>query len=209
MRRRIGAVTESGCTAVICAQRGIGVRMGEMRLFSKIAITTVLLAASVCGAFAQNGFDNADATLQRVADKTQVGKKNKNRDRLTSDDRLSLIASALDARVQRQSEPDCSHLVHAIYAAAGFPYDYTPSSDLYDGAASFQRVKAPLPGDLVVWRGHVGIVIKPSQHIFFSYLSSGPGTDDYEAAYWKHRGRPRFYSYVRKNSPISFLPPKD
>ena len=170
-----------------------------MRFFWKATIGTALLATSLCAAFAQNGFDGADATLQRVADKAQPGKNSsKNSQRLTSDDRLSVLAAALDARVQRESEPDCSHLVHAIYAAAGFPYDYTPSSDLYAGATSFQRVKAPLPGDLVVWRGHVGIVIKPSRHIFFSYLSSGPGTDNYEAAYWKQRGRPRFYRYVKR-----------
>ena len=171
-----------------------------MRFFWKATIATTLLATSLCVAFAQDGFDGTDATLQRVADKTQLGKNpRKNYVRLTSDDRLSLLAAALDARVQRESEPDCSHLVHAIYTAAGFPYDYTPSSDLYAGTANFQRVKAPLPGDLVVWRGHVGIVIKPSRHVFFSYLRSGPGTDNYEAAYWKQRGRPRFYRYVKRD----------
>ena len=58
-------------------------------------------------------------------------------------------------------------------------------------------MKQPEPGDLVVWRGHVGIVVKPSQHIFFSFMSSGPGIDDYQAAYWKRRGKPRFYRYMK------------
>src|SRR5207248_2413863 len=71
---------------------------------------------------------------------------------LNQDDRLSLIAAALDARVRRNSEHDCSHLVHAIYQRAGLPYAYAPSSDLYAGAEGFQRVKQPEPGDLVVWR---------------------------------------------------------
>jgi len=115
---------------------------------------------------------------------------------LTQDDRLSLIAAALDARV-RDSESDCSHLVHAIYDSAGFPYAYAPSSDLYAGVEGFQRVKQPEPGDLIVWRGHTGIVIKPSQHIFFSFMTSGPGIDDYQARYWRQRGRPRFYRYVK------------
>ena len=119
---------------------------------------------------------------------------------LNQDDRLSLIAAALDARVRRSSEPDCSHLVHAIYERAGFPYAYAPSSDLYAGVEGFQRVKQPESGDLVVWRGHVGIVIQPSQHIFFSFMRSGPGTDDYQAQYWKSRGRPRFYRYVKNGS---------
>ncbi len=119
---------------------------------------------------------------------------------LNQDDRLSLIAAALDARVRRNSEPDCSHLVHAIYERAGFSYAYAPSSDLYAGIEGFRRVKLPEPGDLVVWRGHAGIVIKPSQHIFFSFMRSGPGIDDYQAPYWKSRGHPRFYRYVKNDS---------
>lgn len=116
---------------------------------------------------------------------------------LTEDDRLSLIVAALDARVRQSSGPDCSHLVHAIYQRAGFSYSYAPSSDLYAGVEGFRRVKLPEPGDLIVWRGHVGIVIQPSQHIFFSFMTAGPGIDDYQAAYWKGRGRPRFYRYVK------------
>jgi hypothetical protein len=116
---------------------------------------------------------------------------------LTQDDRLSLIVAALDAKVRQSSEPDCSHLVHAIYERAGFSYAYAPSSDLYAGVEGFQRVKLPEPGDLIVWRGHVGIVIQPSQHIFFSFMTAGPGIDDYQAAYWKSRGHPRFYRYVK------------
>jgi hypothetical protein len=57
----------------------------------------------------------------------------------------------------------------------------------------------PQPGDLVVWRGHAGIVIKPSQHIFFSFMRSGPGIDNYEASYWRSRGRPRFYRYIKND----------
>lgn len=172
-----------------------------MRLFWKSSVTIVSAAAILCGAFAQDGID-ADppaAVSHRAAKRTQAEKTNNQSSHgLTSDDRLSLLAAALDAQVRQQSDPDCSHLVHAIYEAAGFPYDYTPSSGLYAGVESFQRVKAPLPGDLVIWRGHVGMVIKPSNHIFFSYLSSGPGTDDYETPYWKGRGHPRFYRYVKK-----------
>ena len=113
---------------------------------------------------------------------------------------MSLIVAALDDRVRESSEPDCSHLVHAIYENAGFPYAYAPSSDLYAGVDGFQRVKQPEPGDLVVWRGHAGIVIRPSLHIFFSFLTSGPGIDDYQAPYWRGRGRPRFYRYIKNAS---------
>ena len=171
-----------------------------MRLLWKVTIGMTFAAVAMSGAFAQ--VNPQESNHQNVLQQSVAGKQSHQRSRaITSDDRLSLLAAALDARVQRESEPDCSHLVHAIYAAAGLHYDYTPSSDLYAGIESFERVKAPLPGDLVVWRGHVGMVIKPSRHIFFSYLSSGPGTDDYEAPYWKHRGPPRFYRYVKKNLP--------
>ena len=116
---------------------------------------------------------------------------------LSKDDGQSVIAAALDARTHEARQADCSHLVHAIYLQAGFPYSYESSSDLYDGSDDFRRVKHPQPGDLVVWPGHVGIVVNPAQHVFFSRLSSGPGIDAYNAPYWKDRGQARFYRYVR------------
>jgi len=114
---------------------------------------------------------------------------------LTSDDGLSVLAAALDFH-HRNSRTDCSHLVHAIYVRAGFPYRYVRSSDLCSGMKEFQRVIHPQPGDLVVWQGHMGIVVSPTQHVFYSAMRSGPGTDTYDAPYWKHRGRVRFYRYI-------------
>src|SRR5579862_69614 len=118
---------------------------------------------------------------------------------LSNDDRLSVIAAALDSRTPHPSEHDCSHLVHAIYERAGFPYDYADSDDLYAGVEGFQRVKQHQTGNLIVWHGHAGIVIQPSRHVFFSFLHAGPGIDDYEAPYWKGRGHPRFYRYIKHN----------
>ncbi len=119
---------------------------------------------------------------------------------LDVDDRLSVITAALDSKHLRYAEHDCSHLVHAIYERAGFPYPYASSDDIYDGATGFQRVSRPEPGDLVAWHGHVGIVIRPSRHAFFSFLSGGPGIDDYTNRYWRGRGKPRFYRYVKTDS---------
>ncbi len=116
---------------------------------------------------------------------------------LTPDDGLAVIAAALDSRIHLDPEPDCSHLVHAIYRRAGFPYSYAPSSDLYVGTKEFQRVIHPQAGDLVVWQGHAGIVVNPAHHVFFSALRSGLGTDSYDAPYWKERGRIRFYRYIK------------
>lgn len=121
---------------------------------------------------------------------------------LTEDDGLAVISAALDSKVRRYAGHDCSHLVHAIYERAGFPYVYVSSDDLYDGVEGFLRVVHPQPGDLIVWHGHVGIVVRPSRHVFFSFLTAGPGIDDYESAYWINRGSPRFYRYI-KNDPCA------
>jgi cell wall-associated NlpC family hydrolase len=116
---------------------------------------------------------------------------------LTSDEGLAVISAALDSKARMFFGNDCSHLVHAIYERAGFPYTYLTSYDLYDGAEKFQRVWYPQPGDLIVWRGHVGIVVRPSRHVFYSFLRSGPTTDNYQSPYWMSRGLPRFYRYVK------------
>jgi hypothetical protein len=119
---------------------------------------------------------------------------------LTPDEGLAILGAALDSRHHRVPTSDCSHLVHTLYERAGFPYAYAPSSDLYLGIDEFQRVTNPQPGDLAVWRGHAGIVVNPLQHSFFSLLNSGPGVDSYDAPYWKQRGRPHFFRYVRAAS---------
>jgi cell wall-associated NlpC family hydrolase len=119
---------------------------------------------------------------------------------LTPDEGLSVITAVLDSRLHLLAKRDCSHLVHAIYDRAGFPYTYARSSDLYAGTNEFQRVAAPQPGDLVVWRGHVGIVINPAQRVFFSAMRSGPDIDAYDAPYWKRRGQLRFYRYIKNNT---------
>jgi hypothetical protein len=90
---------------------------------------------------------------------------------------------------------DCSHLVHEAYRNAGFDYPYASSFELYAGHESFGRVRNPQAGDLVVWPGHVGIVLDPREHSFYSLVSTGLEAQDYYGPYWKSRGRPRFYRY--------------
>jgi hypothetical protein len=96
--------------------------------------------------------------------------------------------------------PDCSHLVHTLYEEAGYSYPYATSLNLYNGAEKFARVKVPQPGDLIVWRGHVGIVVDPKEHSFFSSVSEGARTQYYNSPYWRARGHARFYRYLT-NSP--------
>jgi cell wall-associated NlpC family hydrolase len=126
---------------------------------------------------------------------------------LTADDGLGIIAAAIDSHVRSVAKRDCSHLVHAVYVRSGFPYTYVRSSDLYAGTDEFQRVQDPQPGDLVVWRGHVGIVVHPAQLIFFSTMRSGFGIDSYAAPYWKAQGQTRFFRYIKVNGANSSQAP--
>ncbi|HXM67379.1 MAG TPA: NlpC/P60 family protein [Candidatus Acidoferrum sp.] len=119
---------------------------------------------------------------------------------LTPDERLAILGAALDLRHITTRGSDCSHFVHALYEHAGFPYAYASSTDLYVGIDEFRRVTTPQAGDLVVWVGHAGIVTNPKRHSFFSVLSSGPGVDSYESRYWKRRGHPRFFRYVKADN---------
>jgi NlpC/P60 family len=96
----------------------------------------------------------------------------------------------------RETELDCSHFVQYLYEQSGLYYGYAPSSILYEGMDGFKRVLHPKAGDLVVWRGHVGIVIDPAETTFLSALNSGVKTSSYESHYWKRRGKPRFLRYV-------------
>jgi hypothetical protein len=91
-------------------------------------------------------------------------------------------------------------LVHQIYLSAGFEYPYASSYDIYSGNENFARVKTPQAGDLVVWPGHVGIIVDPMEHSFYSLVSSGLDAQDYQGAYWKSRGRPRFYRYKMEDA---------
>ena len=115
---------------------------------------------------------------------------------LNVDDGQTVVNTALEQRVHAKTKPDCSHLVHQIYELSGFPYPYVSSYDLYEGIDNFRRVSTPHPGDLVVWRGHVGIVIDGVHHSFYSSVRSGLRTEYYDGPYWRTLGRPRFYRYV-------------
>jgi hypothetical protein len=98
----------------------------------------------------------------------------------------------------QQTDMDCSHFVQYLYEQAGLYYDYMPSRVLYDGIKEFKRVVHPKAGDLIVWKGHVGIVENPNDTTFRSALNSGVKTSSYTSNYWKRRGHPRFLRYARR-----------
>ncbi len=91
---------------------------------------------------------------------------------------------------------DCSHLVHQILSAAGLVYPYATSFEIFAGIPQFRRIRNPQPGDLIVWPGHVGVVVDKERSTFFSSTGSGLRTDQYSSDYWRRRGYPRFYRYL-------------
>ena len=172
-----------------------------MRFHTKRAGFLLLLCALASGtSSAQRTVPNRDNPAPASA--TVPRSENRHQDPpavglLSLDEGLSVLGAALESRVHLGAKSDCSHLVHAIYERAGFPYQYASSSDLYAGIGEFRRVTRPQAGDLVAWPGHVGIAISPVQHSFYSVLHSGLGVEKYDAPYWKERGRARFYRYVK------------
>jgi hypothetical protein len=116
---------------------------------------------------------------------------------LTAEEGRAIVTAAWEQDQPAPGTQDCSHLVHQIYLNAGFEYPYASSFDIYAGNENFARVKTPQAGDLVVWPGHVGIIVDPRAHSFYSLVSSGLDAQDYEGAYWRSRGRPRFYRYKK------------
>jgi cell wall-associated NlpC family hydrolase len=150
-----------------------------MRFYAKGAMSFFLLSLLVVAA----------ALAQESPHKTTAPRP------LTRHEGLAIVHTALHSG---RREADCSHLIHALYERAGFPYDYAPSSDLYAGTEEFRRVTNPQPGDLTVWRGHAGIAVNPARHSFFSMLSTGPGVDSWDSPYWKQRGQPHFFRYLKQ-----------
>lgn len=154
--------------------------MAQMRSGSKLGFMALLL----CGTLTI-----AAAAARNTATTTNAGGL------LSAKQGAMLVDYALQAGSRLTRQPDCSHLVHLIYSHAGLNYSYQPSRALYAGVEDFERVTRPQPGDLIVWRGHVGIVVSPREKTFFSSVRSGIITESWKEVQWLRRGRPRFLRY--------------
>jgi hypothetical protein len=119
---------------------------------------------------------------------------------LRAEEGRAIVNTAWGWEPSGEGTQDCSHLVHQVYLNAGYDYPYASSFDIYAGNENFTRVKTPQAGDVVAWRGHVGIVVDPLQHSFYSLVSTGLQAQDYAGPYWRSRGRPRFYRYKVEDS---------
>jgi NlpC/P60 family len=114
---------------------------------------------------------------------------------LSAPEGKAIVSAALEQDQGPNGAQDCSHVVHQVYVDAGFEYPYASSFDLYAGNENFERVRHPQPGDLIAWPGHVGIVLEPAEHSFYSLVSTGLEAQNYEGPYWRSRGRPRFFRF--------------
>jgi NlpC/P60 family len=149
--------------------------------FLRVGCCAIALCAGAGGASADGTPQQRDVAAVRLVS-AQEGRK--------------IAAAALGHDQAVRGAQDCSHLVRQIYSVAGYEYPYASSFDLYAGHGNFRRVRHAQAGDLITWPGHVGIVLDPRQHSFFSLVRSGLQAEDYLAPYWRSRGRPRFYRYV-------------
>jgi hypothetical protein len=151
---------------------------------SVISLFCVVLCAVVFSAIRLNASPQEPGTVSQL---------------LTSEEGRAVVHAAREYERQARGKPDCSHLVHQVYLLAGLDYPYASSFDLYAGSENFRRVNTPQAGDLIIWPGHVGIVLDPAQHTFYSSVHSGLQAEFYDGPYWRARGRPRFYRYVMES----------
>lgn len=66
---------------------------------------------------------------------------------------------------------DCSHFVHQAYKAAGLDYGYHSTASDWE-KAGFEKTTDPKAGDLIMFDGHMGIVVDPVNQIFIGAQSS-------------------------------------
>ena len=119
---------------------------------------------------------------------------------VTWNEGVEIIRVAWQNLSKFDSPIDCSHLVNEIYELAGLRYPYATSNQLYAGVDGFERVQTPQPADLIVWPGHVGLVVNPQEHSFYSSLNSGLKIDAYDAPAWQARGPARFFRFLIHNN---------
>jgi len=183
----------------LCCLIKVRYKEDGMRFHTKAALFSPLLyVAAICVVLAQEKGASANGPYRVTHGIPDLHHNPMASRMLTPNEGLAILSAALDSRHnQSDFSTDCSHFVHELYERAGFLYEYASSSDLYEGTSEFRQVANAQPGDLAVWPGHTGIVVNPDQHSFFSILRSGLGVDSYDSPYWKQRGRPRFFRYLK------------
>ena len=169
-------------------ETGVPLRRTSPRRCAAVAGVWSFLATWAC-------FAGAGSALAQAQSVTPVRDRESSARLLTAEEGRAILDVAWQEAPPTQRARDCSHLVHEIYAHAGFAYPYASSFEIYAGNHNFVRMKFARAGDLIAWPGHVGIVVDPVQHSFYSLVRTGLTELDYQSAYWRSRGRPRFYRF--------------
>jgi len=164
-----------------------------MRIYRNLLVLLLGFCASLAAArlTAQDRYDFSSATTKFVVDNDDPTGFSERSHPLEPKEMLLRMGRQIES-----TDLDCSHFVQWLFERAGLYYDYAPSRMLYDGMPGFLRVSHPRAGDLIVWPGHVGIVVDPDAETFVSALRSGVKTSSYTSSYWKRRGTPHFLRYL-------------
>jgi hypothetical protein len=155
------------------------------------SISSAILGMVLCAPMHSLAFQSQPPSATTATKKTEDPER-----MLSRHEGAALRDFTLARPTKLEPKPDCSHLMHRVFTAAGLEYPYANSFDIYRGVPQFRRVKNPQAGDLIAWRGHVGLVVDPAERSFYSSLGSGIKTDQYDNRYWRKRGQPRFYRYL-------------
>jgi cell wall-associated NlpC family hydrolase len=100
---------------------------------------------------------------------------------------------------------DCSHFVYQVLNEARKRVAMPgPAPQLVDYRSTgtmiasnlFFPIKTPEGADLVLWDGHVAILLDPGSKTFIGAQSSGVGQDNYASPYWANRSGLQFVRFV-------------
>ena len=92
---------------------------------------------------------------------------------------------------------DCSHLVWEVLKASGHPQAPYTSTGGVPGSHSYSAASdPPLAGDIILFDGHMGIVVDATTSTFVGAQSGGVDAASYaKGSYWGNRHH-RFYRYT-------------
>jgi peptidoglycan DL-endopeptidase CwlO len=112
---------------------------------------------------------------------------------LSSDVRIQIIDYAKTFLGTPHDQMDCSHFLWTVFKSffPTFPY---LQSDQYLMSPIFKRVNEQMqPADIIVWNGHVALVVNPAAGSFIgSQTSTGVAITSMSNPYWQQR-RPIAY----------------
>ncbi len=91
---------------------------------------------------------------------------------------------------------DCSHFVWEVLKAAGHPGAPYLTTHGIPGSHVYSHVTSPQDGDIILFDGHMGLVIDATHKIFVGAQSHGVDEASYApGAYWGKRSH-TFYRYT-------------